>query len=75
MVEELGLPKDTIAPAILADGQLVEVPTFRCSIDWFDITFDAQDHVTEGEYPLLGAMLLDGHRLQIDYAARTVEIK
>jgi hypothetical protein len=29
----------------------------------------------DGEYPLLGTMLLDGRRLEIDYKARTVELR
>jgi hypothetical protein len=28
----------------------------------------------DGRYPLLGTMLLNGRRLEIDYQARTVEI-
>jgi hypothetical protein len=28
----------------------------------------------DGAYPLLGTMLLDGHRLDINYAAKTVEL-
>lgn len=29
---------------------------------------------SDGAYPLLGTQLLSGHRLAIDYAARTVEL-
>jgi hypothetical protein len=32
------------------------------------------DPASDGEYPLLGTMLLDGHRLEINYAANTVEL-
>ena len=28
----------------------------------------------DGEYPLLGTMLLNGHRLDVSYAAKTVEL-
>jgi hypothetical protein len=30
--------------------------------------------LSDGEYPLLGTMLPDGHRLDINYAAKTVEL-
>jgi hypothetical protein len=29
---------------------------------------------SDGEYPLLGTMLLAGHRLDIDYESKTVEL-
>jgi hypothetical protein len=48
--------------------------TFGCYIDWFGGTYQTQIVASDGTYPLLGTTLLDGHRLVIDYAAKTVEL-
>ena len=73
-VAELGLLKQSSAEAILADGRLVEVETFACFLDWFGHTYETQIAASDGEYPLLGTMLLDAHRLAVDYATKTVEL-
>jgi clan AA aspartic protease len=71
-VAELGLTKQSSAEAILADGRSVELETFACFLDWFGNTYETQVAASDGDYPLLGTMLLDGHRLDIEYTARTV---
>jgi predicted aspartyl protease len=73
-VAALGLIMQSSAEAILADGRSVELETFACFLDWFGNTYETQIAASEGEYPLLGTMLLDGHRLEINYAAKTVEL-
>jgi predicted aspartyl protease len=73
-IAELGLMKESSAEAILADGNLVELETFGCFFDWFGSLYETQIVANDGEYPLLGTMLLDGHRLNIDYEAKTVEL-
>jgi clan AA aspartic protease len=73
-VAELGLSQQSSAEAILADGHSVELEMFACFLDWFGKTYETQIAASDGEYPLLGTMLLDGHRLDINYAARTIEI-
>ena len=73
-VAELGLSKQSSAEAILADGRSIEVETFACFLDWFGKTYETQIAASDGEYPLLGTMLLDGRRLDINYAAKTVEL-
>jgi clan AA aspartic protease len=73
-VAALGLSNQSSAEAILADGRTVELETFACFLDWFGSTYETQIAASDGEYPLLGTMLLDGHRLDINYAARTVEL-
>ncbi len=73
-VAELGLSKQSSAEAILADGRSVELKTFACFLDWFGNTYETQVAASDGEYPLLGTLLLDGRRLDIDYAAKTVEL-
>lgn len=71
---ELGLSKQSSAEAILADGRSVELETFGCFLDWFGNTYETQVAASDGEYPLLGTMLLDRHCLAINYAAKTVEL-
>ena len=73
-VAKLGLGKQSSAEAILADGRTVELETFACYLDWFGNTYETQVAASDGEYPMLGTVLLDGHRLEINYAAKTVEL-
>jgi hypothetical protein len=37
-------------------------------------TYETQIAASDGEYPLLGTMLLDGHHLDINYTVKTVEL-
>jgi predicted aspartyl protease len=73
-IAELGLSKQSSAEAILADGRSVELETIACFLDWFCKTYETQVAASDGEYPLLGTMLLGGHRLDINYAVKTVEL-
>jgi clan AA aspartic protease len=73
-VADLGLVKESSAEAVLADGQAIELETFACFVDWFGGCYETQIVASDGEYPLLGTMLLDGRQLHIDYQARTVEL-
>lgn len=73
-ITDLGLEKQSSAEAILADGRAVELETFACYLDWFGNTYETQVVGSDGEYALLGTMLLDGRRLTINYAAKTVEV-
>lgn len=73
-IAELGLVKESTAEAILADGSLVQLETFACFFDWFGNSYETQIVANDGECPLLGTMLLDGHRLTIDYKEKTVEL-
>ena len=73
-VAELGLVKQSSAEAILADGRSVELETFACFVDWFGNSYETQIAASDGDYPLLGTMLLADHRLVIDYEAKTVEL-
>jgi clan AA aspartic protease len=72
LVESLGLEQQAATEAILADGNLVELETYACFFDWFGETYLTQVAANDGQYPLLGTMLLAGRKLQIDYAAMTV---
>ena len=73
-VAELGLSKQSSAEAILADGRCVELETFACFVDWFGNSYETQIAASDGKYPLLGTLLLDGHHLDINYGAKTVEL-
>jgi len=73
-IESLGLIKESSAEAILADGKTVELETYACFFDWFGATYETQIVANDGEYPLLGTMLLSGRRLEIDYDAGTVVV-
>jgi clan AA aspartic protease len=73
-VAKLGLSKQSSAEAVLADGRTVELETFACFLDWFGKTYETQVAASDGEYPLLGTMLLDGHHLDINYATKMVEL-
>jgi clan AA aspartic protease len=74
-ISELGLAKESSAEAILADGTLVELETFACCFHWFNKSYETQVISNDGEVALLGTMLLDGHRLVIDYKTKTVELQ
>ncbi len=73
-IVELGFIKESSAEAILADGSTVEFETFACFFDWFGKSYETYIVSNDGEYPLLGTMLLDGRRLEVDYQAKTVEL-
>jgi clan AA aspartic protease len=73
-VAELKLSKQSSSEAILADGRCVELETFTCFLDWFGNTYETQIAASDGEYALLGTMLLDSRHLDIDYSARSVSL-
>jgi len=73
-IEELGLIQESAAEAILADGQSVELEMYQCFIDWFGATYETQVAANESEFPLLGTQLLNGHRLEVDYQSKTVDL-
>ena len=73
-IADEGLSKQSSAEAILAHGRSVELETFACFLDWFGKTYETQIAASDGEYPLLGTMLLNGRRLDINYTAKTVEL-
>jgi clan AA aspartic protease len=73
-IRRLGLKEYSSTPAILADGQQVELPTYTCYLDWFGREYRTQIVANEGAHPLLGTVLLDGHDLHISYKCRTVTL-
>jgi clan AA aspartic protease len=73
-IERLGLKEHSLTAAVLADGQLVDLPTYTCFLDWFGKEYRTQVVANEGAHPLLGTMLLDGHDLSISYRRRTLSL-
>lgn len=73
-IAQLALVKESSAEAVLADGKLVELETFKCFLEWFGSTYETQVVANDGMFPLIGTMLLAELRLTIDYKARTLEL-
>lgn len=70
----LGLALGASAEAILADGRTVKIDMFTCFLDWFGNTYETEVAASEAAFPLLGTLLLSGRHLDINYAAKTVEL-
>ncbi len=73
-IERLKLKEYSSTPAILADGQHVELPTYTCYLDWFGNEYRTQIVANEGAHPLLGTMLLDGHDLVVSYRRKILAL-
>ena len=74
-IESLGLTQAAGILAILADGTNVELPAYRCQVDWFGEWRWVEVIQNEGECPLLGVGLLRNRRLLVDYRARTINME
>ena len=73
-IEQLELKEYSSTPAILADGQQVELPTFTCYLDWFGNEYRTQIVANDGAHPLLGTALLNERNLEISYRRKTVAL-
>jgi clan AA aspartic protease len=73
-VERLGLRQGSTTAAVLADGRSIDLETFTCYLDWFGQTYRTQVVANDGQFPLLGTVLLADRTLTIDYKAKTVEL-
>jgi len=73
-IDKLQLKEYSSTPAILADGQQVELPTFTRYLEWFGQEYRTQIVANDGAHPLLGTMLLDGHDLSVSYKRKVVEL-
>jgi clan AA aspartic protease len=74
-VERLGLRQSSTTEAILADGSLVDLETFTCHLEWFGDVYRTQVVLSDGEFPLLGTLLLADRTLTIDYKAKTLMLE
>ena len=75
VIEDLLLPQQSTAEAILADGKKVELATFGCEIEWFGKSYVSQVTTNASQYGLLGTMLLKDRKLTVDYQSKLVTIE
>lgn len=75
LIERLALKQASTTQAILADGHVVDLETFTCHIEWFGNVFRTQVVANDGEFPLLGTMLLADRKLTIDYRKKLVVLE
>lgn len=73
-IQRLGLKEYSSTPAVLADGQQVELPTFTAYLEWFGQEYRTQVVANEGAHPLLGTSLLSDRDLAISYKRKTVNL-
>ncbi|MDZ7290190.1 MAG: hypothetical protein ONB44_23925 [candidate division KSB1 bacterium] len=71
----LGLELKGEVPVELADGSMKKELTFRGSVVWQGLEYDIDIFLTESVDALLGSGLLQGQRLTIGYANRSVTIE
>ena len=71
-IERLGLRQASTTQAILADGRSVDLETFTYYFEWFGKAYRAQAVSSDGEFPLLGTLLLAKRKLMIDYPTKSV---
>lgn len=74
LIASLGFPISTQVMATLADGSVVKLDTYTCSLDWLGQWKSVELVANQGEIPLLGAGLLKTHNLHIDYVRKTIVI-
>ncbi|MFO0866651.1 MAG: hypothetical protein U0744_18765 [Gemmataceae bacterium] len=71
----LDLVEVSYVEAVLADGNAVELPLFRCVIDWFGNRYQTEVAGSDGKFALLGTLLLADRELRIDFKAKTVSLR
>ena len=73
-IDRLGFKQSSTTQAVLADGRMVDLETFTCYLEWFGNVFRTQVVANDGEFSLLGTMLLADRQLVIDYMERRVTL-
>lgn len=73
-IARLGSKEASSTPAVLADGQLVNLTTFTCYLQWFGNEYRTQVVANDGDFPLLGTMLLAERDLAISYKQKSVSL-
>ena len=74
MINDVGLQVESTAEAVLADGSCVEIESYGCSIHWDGKVYRTQVVANDGQYGLVGTMLLAGRKLVVDYRNGSVAI-
>ncbi|MGO8688874.1 MAG: clan AA aspartic protease [Thermoguttaceae bacterium] len=72
IIQRLGLKQASTTQALLADGRVANLETFTCHVEWFGDEYRTQVVANDGEFSLLGTLLLAGRKLTIDFKAKTV---
>ena len=76
VADRLGLRGRGHRPTLLADGRLHMAPIYLLDVDWVNGTVIAEALETSGTEVLIGAGLLRGHQLAVDYGeTQSVEIR
>ncbi|MEO8496189.1 MAG: hypothetical protein ABI614_14055 [Planctomycetota bacterium] len=73
-IERLGLKAASSTPAVLADGRQVDLETFTCYLEWFGNEYRTQVVANDGEFPLLGTMLLAERDLTVSYKRKRLTL-
>jgi len=74
VVRSLGLSSANVVKAELGDVSIAVIHTYGCELEWFGERRVIEALETTGEHPLIGATLLKGHRLTIDYDRGRVQV-
>jgi clan AA aspartic protease len=74
-IAALGLPHSAVVTAELGDGSATVLEVYSCLIEWFGRIQKIVLIANAGTSPLLCFGLLQGHRLTIEFAARTLSIE
>ena len=73
-IARLRLKQAATTQAILADGQVVDLETYSCFLEWFGAVYQTQVIANDGAMPLLGTMLLADRKLMVDYRTKVVTL-
>jgi clan AA aspartic protease len=73
-IARMGMTPSSTAQAVLADGNVADVETYKCYLEWFGRVYQTQVVANDGKFPLLGTKLLADRRLLIDYATKSVAL-
>jgi len=74
LIERMSLPRSLNVEARLADGTVSSYDTFSAYVDSFGQRREVEVIEVRGPLPLVGARLMLGYRLEVDYHALTVSI-
>lgn len=74
-MQRLGLKQASTTQAFLADGRTVDLETFTCHLEWFGERYRTQVVANDGEFALLGTLLLADRKLTIDYKTKSAVLE
>lgn len=74
LIDRMSLPRSSNVEARLADGTVSSYDTYSAHVDWFGDLREVEVIEGMGPFPLLGARLMLGFRLEVNYSTLTVAI-